>query len=265
MTSQYAEENKSNLGSSPFGKAAETRLSPQPRDQIVVEVSLDLTNRVLESYLVELYEYLRVEVLNQTAQKELPFTVEDLRDYSWILIHQRVCHVVGQRVAIKAVDRFNVPAFLHLILAQLGKAEYVSRGITLIPALPTFVDYERFAYGDTSWKFQRPGQEGVVRDVKWMSTMSKYLQFYSKFGFEYGVGYDRDKAGSFEFMSMCVIDDHVMGHDEDVHPVYALLAAVLSLRGAESVLSPRVDYGDMDEVRNLMRVFAAPKPYFSAE
>jgi len=245
---------------STFGDVANKRLRPMPRDFTTLEVSLDLTGKVLSTYIEELYVAFESELATQSAHQML-FTLQELTDYAWILVYERVAYVRGdQRPRLQFNDAISVPAFLSVVLAQLGRAEEPSLGLVLIPSLPSQITVTK-----DSWTVKTVEPSVArVRDVTWFMRMSKLLTTFSKFGFEYAYGYDRAKSGSFEFMAMSVLEDHVMHHTDSTHPVYALLASVLSLRGAESALSPRVDYGDVNEMRNLVRAFAVPKTYFTA-
>lgn len=244
-----------------FGDVANKRLRPMPREYTTLDVSLDLTSLVLATYIDELYAAMETELATQTGQRQMLFSQGDLRDYCWILVYERVAYVRGdQRPRLRYSDVFVVPAFLSVVLAQLGRAEEPSLGLVLMPGLPSQV-----GVNGNKWTFK--AEESTMareRDMDWFMRVSRVLTSFSKFGFEYAYGYDRAKSGSFEFMAMSVLQDHVMHHTDSTHPVYALLASVLSLRGAESALSPRVDYGDINEMRNLVRAFAVPKPYFTA-
>jgi len=262
MTSQ-----NSDVTTSPFGKLAADAVRPLPAAPVDVEVSMDLTNRVLAAYIEELFGELESALMMYTAQQSMPFSQLELFDYCVILVEQRINWVLSTRNQfLKPTDQFVVPSYLHLLLAQIGTIDALQFGVFLKPKVLSGVTSRRD--GDSYlWTFD-DGFNGAgprERTKSWFYNLSRRLQGWSRFGFEYGIGYDRIKTGSFEFMSMHLVQNHVMHHTDSAHPVYAVMAATLALTVAEQPLMPRVDYGDIDVIKHVVRAFAKPKSAFVSE
>lgn len=92
-----------------------------------------------------------------------------------------------------------------------------------------------------------------------VEAISGKLKVLSSYGFEYGIGFSRDRHGSWDFMAMTLIDGEIRRHNQESHPVYALLASTLGIKGVEAVLSPRVTYGNEKHLSSVVRGLASLK------
>jgi len=96
-------------------------------------------------------------------------------------------------------------------------------------------------------------------DVTWLEGFSRKVKALSPLGVEYAEGYTRSRDGSYDFMTMALLGGEVRNISKHPHPVFALLASTLGVRGIESVLSPRVSYGKASHFDSLIRNLAATK------
>lgn len=214
---------------------AEARITKTPLQYDRVKVTVDLNCKVLDAYKRELFSEWQIAV-NQ-AGRELPFTAEELNRYIDGLVCLRVDYVNGHRVSVMPTDGIAVPSFLSLILSNLGLARDTSMGVELYPEV----------------------EQPYTVDPDFMWKISRMIRLITNLGIEYAEGYLRSRDGSFEFMSMTLLGDYVRTWTKESHPVYALLASVVGLRGIEAVLSPRIVYGMVDHMSSLIRHVVAVK------
>lgn len=214
---------------------AEKRIASQPVSFDSHEVIISLDAEVLKEYKEELYASWDAAAAMRGIT--LPFSSDDLASYIDQLVVLRVKYVNGERVAYGPTDRICVPSFLSLVLSNVGKVSNVDYGLELFPrvAVETKIDSE------------------------FMMKMSRFIRALSHLGIEYAEGYSRNKEGSYEFMSMTLIDGFIRNPDKAAHPVFALMASTLGVRGIEAVLSPRINYGSESHMRMLVRHLASVK------
>lgn len=214
---------------------AEGRMSVTPASVDVVNVHVDLFATVLAEYKEELF--LSWDQKASMRGMELTFSQEELSLYLDMLVITRVTYCLGKRVDVRPTDGIAVPSFLSLVLSNVGLARNDDLGIELRPAV----------------------KSDVVIDPDFMWRISRAIRALSNIGVEYAEGYTRDRTGSYDFMSMTLIEEHVKCPDKTPHPVYALMASTLGIRGIETVLSPRINYGSVSYMRTLVRHLAATK------
>jgi hypothetical protein len=214
---------------------AESRIAVQPVSFDSHEVEIKLDAAVLTAYKSELYA--NWVCAAQSRGINLSFSETDLGNYIDMLITLRVDYVNKKRVEISPVDRIAVPSFLSLVLSNVGRVSNVDYGLELVPIV---VDAPKV-------------------DVDFMWNMSRAIRALSNLGVEFADGYARSKDGSYEFMTMTLIDGSIRNPEKAPHPVYALMASTLGLRGIEAVLSPRINYGSESHMRMLIRHLATTK------
>lgn len=225
----------------PFKDFAEKRICATPVSFETTEVSIQLDAVVLTEYKAELYAS-----WDQAASMrgfELSFSEEELSKYIDMIIITRVEYTRGRKVLVKPVDGFAVPSFLSCILSNIGLARNADLGIELVPVVE---------------RGQRTVSPNEI-DYDFMVKISRAIKVLGRIGVEYAEGYTRSRDGSYEFMSMAMIDDYVRNVANTAHPVYALMASVLGVRGIEAVLSPRVNYGSVNHMKTLVRHLAQVK------
>lgn len=211
------------------------RLTATPDKYDRVAVSINTNAKVLTTYKAELFS--EWSLACQVLGRSMLFTQEELSRYIDMLVQTRVSYVQGKRVEISPTDRIAVPAYLSLVLSNVGLAQDSTQGIELYPEMVNEIQI----------------------DKEFMLDISRKIRILSNIGIEYADGYVRSRDGSFEFMSMALIDDYVRTWTKDAHPVYALLSSTLAIRGIEAVLSPRINYGSEAHMVSLVRHLAAVK------
>lgn len=214
---------------------AEKRIAQQPVSFDSHEVIINLDAVVLSEYKQELF--LAWDAAAAMRGVSLPFTESDLASYINQLVVLRVKYVNGERVAYGPTDKICVPSFLSLVLSNVGKVSNVDYGLELFPVVAN----------------------APTVDSDFIMKMSRYIRALSGLGIEYAEGYARNKEGSYEFMSMTLIDGYVRNPNKAPHPVFALMASTLGVRGIEAVLSPRINYGSESHMRMLVRHLASTK------
>lgn len=216
-------------------RLAEKSVTVAPLEVVDVEVQLNGRSPVLLTYVREL----AANIDNVVAMRggSIEITEEDLAKYVALLVKLRVDYVNGKRVPFRPTDMICVPSFVSLVLSSIGKVHHIELGLELHPVF----------IGDDEY------------DEAFLKSMSSRIAALGSYGLEYAKGYDRSKEGSYEFMTMCVLEGVVKSHSKEKHPVFALLAAFVEVHGTESVLTPRVTYGTVRHFQSLMSILASPK------
>lgn len=208
-----------------------------PRLQQPVKVSISTSSIVLKTYVRELAIGVEDALAMRGARMGYSLSEEELMRYVDFLVYSRVCYVSykpggsTQRAPIGPADNYAVPAFLSLALAQVGHVEVPELGLVLEPVFEGAIEWDsEFA-------------ERISRLIKNLG---------HGIGLAYALGYDRNKSGSFEFMTTALIENSVMYHKQDLDPTIAIMSALLAVRGAEAVLHPHVMYGSLDYISRFM-------------
>lgn len=207
---------------------AEKNLTPMPAGFEEVVVKINCNALVLQAYVEELYANLESAMAIRGGV--LQFTLEELHRYVRMLVKARVDYVNGRRVVAKPTDMLAVPSFLSVVLESVGVVSHIDLGLYLTPEC-----------------------EGEELDLAFMQRISRMLVILGSVGLEYSKGYSRSKDGSWDFMTMTLIDGYVKAPNKEAHPVYALLSSVIGVRGIEQLLSPRVTYGTESHFQVLVK------------
>jgi len=217
----------------------EKNVSPMPAEFTEVSVEVDFNSPVLDTYVDELYSNIMMAV----EMKGGVFNIQEEEFVKYIntIIKMRVDYVCGFKVMMGPTERLVVPSYLSCVLSNIGRARHLDYGVELVPKLVSQL------------------KDQVFDKKSDLISISNALRLLKGIGFEYAEGYTRSKEGSFDFMTMTLMDGMVRNISKDPHPVYALLSSTLNVRGVESVLSPRISYGSQAHLANLVRGLATLK------
>lgn len=132
----------------------------------------------------------------------------------------------------KRHDTFYLPAFLGVFIAQIGVVNRPEIGIRLKPV----------------WSGEPPKitRDGLVR-------VSGLLQVLENHGFEMMRGLPRVSEGSWQMMSMIVVEQHVLSTTPEHHPSYAVMAAFFGVTGLQETLGSsayRVRYASEEQIKS---------------
>jgi len=211
----------------------------RPVRYVIIEVAIDPSSKVLLAYCKALWEW-----TNTRSRRELRFTEDELTQYVQALITARVDYVSmkGHRPVIHYADKHAVPAFVSVVMAQIGRVRAPQLGLELAPVV-------------LDDKAVRPSPES-------MTMMSLKLKALADEGFEYADGYDKDKSGSFDFMAFSLLDEksaEMVTSYPDSAPVYALLSSFVANQRLSQLWGPLMSYGDLNEFAQWVTIFAAPR------
>lgn len=218
-------------------KYAEQHLVPTPAEYTTVEVSIRIETNVMYAYIDELYSNLMMAV--QLKGGELRLEKETFTKYINTLVRERVRYVRGERIDFGPTSRLVIPSYLSCVLSNIGRARHLDFGIELVP--------------------KQEFSDDVCLPKDETGRISNQLRLLKGIGFEYAEGYTRDREGSFEFMAFTLMDGVMKTISKEPHPVYALLSSTLGVRGIETVLSPRINYGSESHLTSLVRMLAGLK------
>lgn len=234
-------ENKTMNLLESYKKLVSGRVAPAPHNYEEVTVGFEVDDAsMLAQYGRTEYTALEAKIGHSGGQ--LPFSEDEFLKYIRTLVISRILWVRNEKTIVVPTDPISVPAFLSVILMNIGNADEPTLGLRLIPAIQAPEDVKKG--GDSK-------KEGLsTLDINEMRRISSYLASID--GYSFSKGYLRDKSGVFDFMSMQFVDGYIMHHNADSHPVYALLASVMKPHIITSALSPLVRYGSEDFLGGLL-------------
>jgi len=205
----------------------------------IVQVAIDPGSQVLLAYCKALWEW-----ISTRSRREPSFTEDELRLYVQALVTARVDYVsrTGYRPIIHWADKTAVPAFVSVVMAQIGVVRAPQLGLEVIPVV---------ADG-----------KGVRPELSFMTIMSLKLKALADDGFEFAEGYDKDKSGAFDFMMFSLLDEkstEMVTSFPDSAPVYALLSSFVANQRLSQLWGPLISYGNLNEFAQWVTIFAAPR------
>lgn len=197
-------------------------------------VSVDLsTPMMVDVYVKSLFDECESVIEHQGGK--LRFEKNQLGQYCSALLKMRVSRINRAQVPqwVRNKTSFVVPAFLSVLLSNIGIARDITLGIELIPT-----------WKDDFW---------ISEDD--FSLVERELRAMAKFGFEYADAMPRGTDGSWDLMTMQVVNGEVVNHDGKAHGVFALLGCFLNNQALQTVLLPKVTYGATDRFGSLIKEF----------
>lgn len=188
-------------------------------------------NVMTDGCLIE--EYAKVEyqaIVNKLALSGgiVRVSEEEFINFCKTLVYARICWVNGTKFMHPNTPGILVPAFLSLVIQNIGRASNIALGLALTPVVPEFTPMS-------------------VTEIQKISAFLKSIP-----GYEGATALPKDKEGCFEFMSMQLIGTAIRTYTPETHPVYALMASIIGPHYIESVLNPRVYYGDINLYRGML-------------
>jgi len=208
-------------------------------DYQIIEVFHDITNPLFAELAHQYFVSFSTSVLARGGS--VAFEEDRFRLYLETILASRIAHCRGERTILRPTDRVNVPSFFSAAITQIGRVDLSADGVTLIPQLR-----------------RAQGAQALLLPAECFA-ISNALAVLERFGFTFADGYDRDRYGSEEFMTLELVANQVLGDRRDRHPVYAVFAAVLGNSGLQSVLRGRRRYGDINLFRSLVTRFTEPR------
>jgi hypothetical protein len=192
---------------------------------------------------------------------DLPFSEDKLFAYHKFLIAQRV------KAAHSRVDRdvryhdegFWVHPVISMFIDQIGTVRDASLGITFVPFLSvkdvTFVEEAATVpvLRDMTDKFKAPMDYLEAKKISdELRRISKQGVIMVPYSFKYNNG------GTLAFMSMTVVESHVLSLYDKQHPVYAVAASLFSRLSIydSTGMVPRIRYGSMSYYQTLVSELA---------
>lgn len=227
-----------------FQKVAEAKVTPQPIQQSVVEVEFCGEGSLIGKFATVEYSAIESQICSQGGV--VPFSEEEFLTYCRTIVYSRISWVNNQPYVMHPLEKVMVPGFLSDVCMNIGTALDVSLGITLKPKMVGQMDSRKDGEDRVSCAIRSYG----LMSLDEMKRISGFLRAIP--GYRGALGYLKDKSGTFDFMSMQLVDGVIAHHDAKVHPVYALLASVVGPHMVASALSPLVRYGDSAFLSNLL-------------
>lgn len=196
-------------------------------------ISLDGKSIVFAGYAELTYAEMRSETSYYGT--ELPLALDEWVNYLKTFLSSRIshCNYDSRNIVVYPSDYLRIPAFFELALEQIGRVTDELTGKTLVPKFEA----------EDDWK---PLTIEQCKDI------SRRLAPLETRGFSFSKGYIKDRKGSWEFMSMEVLNGVVRALSRDYHGLYAMFAGLLHNRGISAVMTPQINYGTMDAVRRMV-------------
>lgn len=233
----FAMQNLTMNGSYRYSKevsaVAERSLKPVAVDYITGEVTFSMDEGIFADYINAEHSAIKAAV---SKDSDFPFDLETFKKYCNTLVVSRIAWVTGKSnlLIVRPEDGTTCPALLAQVMMNIGRVADDSLGIQLEPA---------FAEDEQKVKDGCLSKEEMAKISYYLRRIEKYVG---------AQGYLKDKSGSWEFMTMQLVDNQIRAPRNAAHPAYSLLAAVTGNKTLVSALSPRVKYGDMDVFKSLV-------------
>lgn len=227
-----------------YKKLVSSRVTPTPREyeEVTVEFNIDAQSMLAEYSNIE---YAALEGKIDLQGGEIPFSREEFFNFVKTLVYSRVAWVNNMRYVVHPNEPIAVPAFLSTVLMNIGNAEENSLGLRLVPVI------SGTSNDDGMWlPFEENFSNLSLLNLYDMRRISNFLKSIG--GYNYGKGYLKDKSGVFDFMSMQLVENYVVRHNSEAHPVYALMASILQPHLVTSALSPLVKYANVEFLSGLL-------------
>lgn len=201
---------------------------------------------------------------------KMPFTAGSYARYLVTLINARCEYAATGRAIVRPMDMITVPAFINILMNQIGKCTNDDLGLQLIPGYipqkPSGIKSEPISFKIENSVLQSlfSEEEFTPETFDYMGSeeignMSLKLRALRKFGFVMSdQPFDRSRDGDWEFMTLQIMNNAVMAMDTAATPVHAMLASVLNLKQVQSVMLPRVNYGPVTFFSSLVEAVASP-------
>lgn len=197
-------------------------------------------------------DYFAIETKVSLNGGRLNFSVEEYKQFCRTFVIERTKWVNGVSCIHPKTPGMYIPAFISVILLNIGQATDYSLGIQLTPEIP------------------KDKNSMDIKQIQRISSTLKNIQ-----GFDGSTEMPQDKSGCFDFMSMQLVQtkisqgetsvtlNEVQHHNADSHPVYAFLSSVVgtklvttAIEGAEKSqiygLDAMVRYGNTDMYGGLL-------------
>lgn len=169
-------------------------------------------------------------------------TTDQMVKYLNTLLYLRILTVKRDHSRNRWLDQVpypTVPAFFAVFLENVGVARDQTLGIEIVPE-----------FG---------GSAEDVLEPQEFRRLSYELARFGKAGFEYATALPRGVEGSWDLMTMQLIQGEIRNQDGKAHVIYALLGSLYTQTITEGVLLPRVTYGRVDRFRGLVAELARLK------
>lgn len=203
-----------------------------------VQAKFLVTEGALKDYAEALVDNLNAT----TLVKGDGFTTDQMVKYLNTLLYLRILIVNRDPSRKRWLDRVpypTIPAFFAVFLANVGIARDQTLGIEIIPE-----------FG---------GSAEDVLEPQEFQDFSYELARFDKAGLEYAKVFPRGIDGSWDLMTMQLIQGEIRNQDGKAHVIYALLGSLYTQSITEGVLLPRVTYGRVDRFRSLVAELARLK------
>lgn len=229
-----------------------------------VEVSIDPAESLVFCEFV-LKSFDAMSAAMENGGGKLGFSLVEYASYLLTIVYARCEYVRTGRAVIRPQDDVPVPAFINLVINQIGFCTNDELGVHLRPTYVTTlkqfkVPEERLLFSlfadHDSWQ---PSVDFNSMSRNQIDTFALKLRNLRKFGFIFSDNpFSREREGDWEFMALQVMDNSVMAVGDNATPVHAMLASVLSLKQLQSVMLPRVNYGPLTYFKSLISAVAGP-------
>lgn len=194
----------------------------------VISVKMNPNQGTLVKYAHALW----CEIQSRVFSSQFTLTQEKLTMYFSTLLQRRIDYVNGKRYPD---GLYVIPSFLYVVLENVGIARDMGIGVEMKPEFDSNVQ---------------------VLEPNDFTEVAQILYTFGRMGFEFAEVMPRDKRGSFEYMSMSLLNNEIVCHVGSSHAVYSLLASMTANTMVNTVLGPRVSYGHFEKFEGLVRTLA---------
>lgn len=252
------------------------RTQPHPTVQ-EVEVDFNMADSLFKDYTEEFSNALLSKASLLVDDVKVKGLKALIQIYLTILLMFRIDYVNNKRIPIRPKDNdLAIPKFFSNILEQVGKVDASKYGIVLIPRFlgsPKLiwerafkilnVEEESFdlqfttedvedeeTQAKVSNQFDKNGIPSLELQARWINKATLQLKrVFTQTNVKPGVCLPVSSTGTLDFMVLQCTDKVVYANRDDIHPLFALYAAVVGMHQKAGVFFPGINYGTFAQLR----------------
>lgn len=233
------------------------RIRPTTND-VEQKVEFNVKDSVFQYYVDDVVNNFEMRI-DPTEPFDRTEVRKHLEAYLIVLLGMRIDYVNRLQVAIKPAEPiFAIPGTFSLALEQVGRVDVSNRlGFILMPEL-TVRDYWKDAFKlcppaslSIPKEQERMNDKGELEKFKltevetrqrWLECMARKMRrLFSKAHItDFSDCMPVSKCGTLDFMCMHIVNSEILGPSAEIHPVYALCAAILGVHQVGGVYERNV-------------------------
>lgn len=212
-----------------------TKPTSIPVETIHVDISVNnLFNDYGSAFVEECYR------VNPLKAKQVDLTAEEMWDYIYFLVHQRILSVENKCRDFRKLKTLNIPAWIQYNLRMIGRVELLHKGLIMVPSDQVWIEENHVELITFDQAFEI--------SMKIASFISDGLQIVHD-------AMPRSEFGDKDVMTSALIAGVVRSIDTVEHPVSTYVTAFMGMKVREEAAFKalyRIEYDDYEFIRQAL-------------